>query len=144
MSQNPLEGRSALALELRRLRMRAAMSQQDLAGLLGDTNNNSIVRWENGAYIPSEKALYKLAAALKCDMNPLRILRNAERARLKGAKLARNADVAGVKYLNEQFEGLHGEWLAYETWAKHRTSKLSFVAGWNAAYVSDVNFQFNG
>ena len=145
MPENPLEGRSPLALELRRLRIRAALSQSDLSLLLKrSANANTIYRQELGKNTPTEGSLRKLARVLNCDVAPLLILRNAELAKRRHEKLTRKSGIVNVNYRDERHPNVEAEWMMYQRWVGYRPARVSFVAGWNAALATDNSLLFNG
>ena len=143
MPENPLVGRSPLALEIRRLRIRGAMSQDDLAFKLS-TKSTCVCRWENDQGIPTFGNLKKIAKACGVDAAGLLRLRNLQCTDRTGRYTARIAGTDAINYVAPVGKVGEAELLIYNTWAGGRAAKHSFVAGWHAACSTDVNFQFNG
>lgn len=54
---------------IRDLRLRAGMSQSDLAGALGHTDRRTVSRWERGIHEPRASTLADLSAALDAPLN---------------------------------------------------------------------------
>ena len=145
MPEKPLEGRSPLALELRRLRLKAALSQLDLAVRLNKgANANTVIRQELGKSLATEGSLRKFARALNCEVAPLLILRTAELAKRRNEKLTRKLGTVSINYRNEQHSNLEVEWLRYQRWVGYRPARMSFLAGWNAALATENSLLFNG
>lgn len=55
---------------LRRLRLRAAMAQVDLAAAIG-VHWNMVQRWENGTFLPRLATIPTLCRVLKCSADEL-------------------------------------------------------------------------
>ena len=152
MPEKPLEGRSALSLEIRRLRLKAAMSQLDVGGLMGWSSatstggysGNVLLRWENGYLIPTVESLRKFAEVVNADPEPLILLRNAEKSKRKKECRALKYKGKDLDYAAETSPYLESEWKVYRTKTKNYMGRVSFVAGWNAACATETNFCFNG
>ena len=56
---------------IRRLRLAAGMTQNEVAEVLGYASGNIVTRWESGERKPPSDKLPALAAALHCSINDL-------------------------------------------------------------------------
>ena len=57
-------------LRLREMRLRAGLSQEKLAALIG-TNTPQVSRWEHGRYVPSMLSVMKIAKAFEVEWTTL-------------------------------------------------------------------------